>query len=716
MDALRDAWTKSTPRSISRAVLRGSQCYAQLSLADPAVDATRRFSQVFQLTDDDSKLEPASFPAELPPSAHLQLVSPSGRYQLTANYVAAADGKPARGWLERTELATGELLRVWTHSCHGRLYTDGWFQGVTWSPDEATVVYVAEGKPAKTPSLWDGELAGDSDGGKASGDAAGDDDSLAGREFDSKPSWGERYAGKELPALFVARWAAAGGASVAALPCVPDGISAGQPALSPDGKTLLFTGWDAEPRLGMVYCHQRRCAIYSLPLCCDDDGDEEKGDDDDKPVAKRLTVQALSSDAHWSPDGSCFVYTAADATSLHNTGFTLCRYHMATSSARVLLPLVRRADSEADGFPGFFRRAPQPSSIFTACGNFVLVNSCWGSSGAIVRVDLHDGARRRLPASKELQPGNWVLQDVGEDYVLALHSTPISPPRLVLLDLDGRMYAQSAAAAMPALRGASWSVLSMKDDDGLPFDALLLQPAEASEQAVPLVLAPHGGPHSVFTASYYSSYAFLLASGYAACLVNYRGSIGFGMDALEALPGKIGSVDVADCWTALEQAIAAGNIDVDRLAVAGGSHGGFLTAHLVAGERRFRVAAARNPASDLLSMASTTDITDWCWAEAGLPYDYASHNAITAEVAAKMAAVSPMAAIATVETPLLVCLGLKDLRVPPSTGRSLYLALHRLGKETKLLEFPQDCHAIDRPRSSATMWLNIVRYFRDHGC
>ena len=65
--------------------------------------------------------------------------------------------------------------------------------------------------------------------------------------------------------------------------------------------------------------------------------------------------------------------------------------------------------------------------------------------------------------------------------------------------------------------------------------------------------------------------------------VNYRGSIGFGRAPLNTLPGKCGSQDVADVVTATKAALAMcdESIDPERVAVVGGSHGGFLGAHLI---------------------------------------------------------------------------------------------------------------------------------------
>ena len=64
---------------------------------------------------------------------------------------------------------------------------------------------------------------------------------------------------------------------------------------------------------------------------------------------------------------------------------------------------------------------------------------------------------------------------------------------------------------------------------------------------IDLIIAPHGGPHSHFSASFTPLiYAYLCLSGYHVLLVNYRGSTGFGQRGVTCLLGRIGELDVAD--------------------------------------------------------------------------------------------------------------------------------------------------------------------------
>ena len=113
-----------------------------------------------------------------------------------------------------------------------------------------------------------------------------------------------------------------------------------------------------------------------------------------------------------------------------------------------------------------------------------------------------------------------------------------------------------------------------------PIQAILLLPRGISEnEKVPLVVIPHGGPHSCTTSAFVPGFANL-ASTYAVVFPNYRGSIGFGQASMDSLLTRIGNVDVQDVMTCTRHVIAKfPAIDGHRVGICGGSHGGFFTAH-----------------------------------------------------------------------------------------------------------------------------------------
>jgi len=257
-------------------------------------------------------------------------------------------------------------------------------------------------------------------------------------------------------------------------------------------------------------------------------------------------------------------------------------------------------------------------------------------------------------------------------------------------------------------------------------------------------VVPHGGPHSTTPTSFVPSYSFLAAETHCAVLhVNYRGSLGFGAHDLNSLPGKIGEQDVADVILATRTALAILNqqgaaggatggengggggpaplpsplLDRGRVAVVGGSHGGFLGAHLIGQHPGlFKVAALRNPVTNIPAMAGTTDIPDWCSIEAlGLgTYDFTRFGPCKPAALAGMFDRSPIKHMEQVRAPTLLALGAKDRRVPCSQGVEFHHALKSQNVPTRLLMYPEDTHAIDRPASEADHWLNIAAWLNNH--
>ena len=136
---------------------------------------------------------------------------------------------------------------------------------------------------------------------------------------------------------------------------------------------------------------------------------------------------------------------------------------------------------------------------------------------------------------------------------------------------------------------------------------------------------------------------------------------------MKSLPGKIGSQDVNDCHDAclhiLSLSFPSFNLDKDNVFITGGSHGGFLTCHLIGQFPGFyKAAATRNPVCNIASMVSVTDIPDWCYVEAGLPASTTGFTAPSEEALVTMDRASPIAHVTRVKTPTLILIGAKDRR------------------------------------------------------
>jgi acylaminoacyl-peptidase len=249
--------------------------------------------------------------------------------------------------------------------------------------------------------------------------------------------------------------------------------------------------------------------------------------------------------------------------------------------------------------------------------------------------------------------------------------------------------------------------------------------AVADTARVPLIIIGHGGPHSSCINSYTQSGAALLLSGMAVLYVNYRGSVGFGQDSLESLPGRAGTQDVAEVAQAVQWALqkaAPSLLDKERVGYVGGSHGGFLGAHLsVLPNTPIKRTALRNPVVNIASMVHVTDIPEWAFCEAGItPLSDVTGLALTADPSAleKMWRVSPVGRVRKAGQqpgPTMLFVGGGDKRVPPEQSiewMRLITEAHGPGIVT-MRWYKGSGHAIDEVPNGDDVWVHTLEFLRE---
>nr|CAB3494707.1 unnamed protein product [Digitaria exilis] len=147
-------------------------------------------------------------------------------------------------------------------SVHGSLYTDEWFEGISWNQEETFIAYVAEEPPQLKPVFND-------HGFQKEGSSEKDCKSWKG-QGDWEETWGETYSKKRIPALFVVNISSG---EVRPVKGIPRSLSVGQVIWAPSSSYgLVFVAWSSEngfqatPRkLGVKYCYNRPCALYAAP-------------------------------------------------------------------------------------------------------------------------------------------------------------------------------------------------------------------------------------------------------------------------------------------------------------------------------------------------------------------------------------------------------------------------------------------------------------------
>jgi len=236
---------------------------------------------------------------------------------------------------------------------------------------------------------------------------------------------------------------------------------------------------------------------------------------------------------------------------------------------------------------------------------------------------------------------------------------------------------------------------------------MILPPDFDAAKKYPLILEIHGGPQTAYGPNFSTDVQLYAAAGYIVLYTNPRGSTSYGEEFTNLIDKNYPGQDYDDLMSAVDAAIAGGNVDPANLFVTGGSGGGVLTAWIVGKTDRFRAAATQKPVINYLSFALTTDFAagfspNWRkerpWED---PMSYWKY--------------SPLSLVGNVKTPTLVVVGGDDYRTPVSESEQYYTALQTRGIPTALVKVPGVGHGITaRPSQSAAKASAILAWFEKY--
>ncbi|XP_014328868.1 acylamino-acid-releasing enzyme-like isoform X1 [Xiphophorus maculatus] len=589
---------------------------------------------------------------------------------------------------------------------HGKVYEDEQFGSLVWSHSETHLLYVAEKKRPETKSFFQTELPElSSIEDEEETMRVEKKDTIKGEQFVYYEDWGEALVGKSCPVLCVLDIE---GDNVSVLEGVPDSISPGQAFWAPGDTGVVFIGWWHEPfRLGLKYCPNRRSSLFYVDLTggkC-----EQLSSDTSAVYSPRL-----------SPDQCRIIYLECSVYGPHMQCCKLCMYDWYTKKTSVVVDIVGRP--REDGFTGIYSSQLSPT-CWSADSQRVVVACPQRSRKDLLVVDTSTGSITSLTAKSEI--GNWCLLNIERDLMVVSCSSPNCPPNLRVGFLPGKDSQEEVVwvtlEESQTLPDIDWQIKTLTPSEGLDnhqypgidYEAVLMKPKEVKEGVkLPLIVLPHGGPHSVVVAEWLLSTSVLCRMGFGVLLVNYRGSLGFGQDSILSLLGNVGSQDVKDVQSAVESVLDAG-FDREKVAISGGSHGGFLACHLIGQYPGFyKACVARNPVVNLASMIGSTDIPDWCVVEAG--YDYSPDCLPDPAVWEQMLNKSPIKYIPQVRTPVLLTLGEDDKRVPNKQGIEYYKALKAKQIPVRLLWYPGNNHSLSKVDAESDGFMNIALWIIQH--
>jgi dipeptidyl aminopeptidase/acylaminoacyl peptidase len=321
-----------------------------------------------------------------------------------------------------------------------------------------------------------------------------------------------------------------------------------------------------------------------------------------------------------------------------------------------------------------------PHEIIAACRENAI--------SRLVRIDVRSGQATTIATP---------FEDIGElrvadGQVVVEAGSPTMPACIATISMaDGRVdvLARSADDLPPASVLSVPRAISFPSAGGRTAHAFHYAPRNAGYrmpdgERPPLIVISHGGPTAMASNTLKLATQFWTSRGFAVLDVNYGGSTGFGRAYRQLLSGQWGIVDVEDCVAGARDLVDQGLADGQRLAIRGGSAGGYTTLAALAFHDVFKAGASYYGVGDLRALDAdthkfesryTTDLL------AALP----ERERLYAER-------SPIHAAHRLSCPVIFFQGLDDKVVPPAQAATMVAALRAQGIAVAHLEFEGEGH------------------------
>jgi len=249
--------------------------------------------------------------------------------------------------------------------------------------------------------------------------------------------------------------------------------------------------------------------------------------------------------------------------------------------------------------------------------------------------------------------------------------------------------------------------------DGLVLRSYLTLPVGSSERGLPMVLVVHGGPWARDSWGWDPQAQFLANRGYAVLQVNYRGSTGFGKAFTHAAEREFAGKMHDDLIDGVDWAIAEGIADPDRIAIYGGSYGGY--AALVGATFTpdvFAAAISVVGPSNLVTLVRSFPAY-WRPLLAGTWFRFVG-DPENPEDLADLEARSPINRADAIRAPLLVIQGANDPRVTKQESDQIVEALERRGVPVEYMVKDDEGHGFVKPENRMDMYRAVEAFLAKH--
>ncbi|MHB8778644.1 MAG: S9 family peptidase [Anaerolineales bacterium] len=430
---------------------------------------------------------------------------------------------------------------------------------------------------------------------------------------------------------------------------------------SPDGKFIVFNlcRFDDLNRLDIVLLEiasGKQITLYGKP-----------------------PIRAMS--PKWSPDGKWVSFIAQETQ--HE------ELYLIKPDGEGLHPLTKAGQ---DIFQ--YEWSPSGSQILAVVNN--------NGSFELMLVETESGSTSELRSEVGLHSNpNWAKD---ESYITFEFESPTLPPDLYRMDLKNKQATQLTFSNPPTMqknRFIAPEIVSYKSYDGLEIPAFLYHPEKSNGAAI---LYPHGGPKDQYGFAWDEIAQYFVAKGYTYLAPNYRGSTGYGKDFERANYNNWGVGDTQDCLHGAKFLKTLKEIKPDRIAIAGGSYGGYMTINALSRDPEYLFACG------IAKYGDANLVNSWAQCEKRLRLYtevFLGHPSENLGIYLKG---SPIADAKNIQKPVLILHGLLDTVVPPEASEEWVEALRHECKTFEYKTYDDEPHGFLRRDNLIDVYARMERF------
>lgn len=440
---------------------------------------------------------------------------------------------------------------------------------------------------------------------------------------------------------------------------------------TPDNKGIIFTARD----VGREEPWSTDFDLYYAPI-----------DGSTPPKCLTEKNQAWDTQPLFSPDGKTLAYLAMSRPGYESDRFCIILRPWPENKKRVLTEDWDRSPSEI---------------CWSADSKTIYATAANTGQKSLFAIDTKTGDVRTVVKCGSVSSPH----EANGRIVYGLNNLQ-SPVELYSVKPDGsdaHKITEISAEKLAAIRMGEFEQFSFAGWNDEMVYCYVVKPVDFDpNKKYPVAFLIHGGPQGSFgnTFHYRWNPQVYAGAGYAAVMVDFHGSTGYGQAFCDSIRGDWGGKPLEDLKKGLAAALQRYSwMDGDRVGALGASFGGYMI-NWIAGNwpERFRCLVSHDGNFDeRFAYFDTEELWFPEWDHVGTPWDnpnsYEKHN--------------PVNFVKNWKTPMLVIHGALDFRVPQTQGLGTFNALQRLGIPSKLLYFPDENHWVQKPANSI-LWHETV--------